>query len=72
MSAVLSTRSDAMVFIYSFKEDTSGFKTGAVSQVGECDYTPGTTSSEPEALVSLRVAQYVMWQRKACNVIKST
>lgn len=62
MSAVLSTKPDAVLFIHSFKEGTSGCKTGAVSQVGECDYAPGTTSSEPEVLVSLRVAQYVMWQ----------
>lgn len=72
MSVVLSTKPVAVVFIYSFKEGTSGFNTGAVSQVGECDYAPGTTSSEPEALVSLRVAQYILRQRRACSAIKST
>lgn len=61
MSAVLSTKAGAVVFTYSIKEGTSEFRTSAVLQVGECDYAPGTTSSEPDAPVSLRVAQCVRW-----------
>lgn len=40
-SAVLSTKTGAVVFLYFNEEGNARFKTGAVLHMGECDYEPG-------------------------------
>ena len=40
-SAVLSTETGAVVFLYFIEEGNARFKTGAVLHMGECDYVPG-------------------------------